>query len=69
MKRDATQAAHLDRLWLSAANDNTDALAFYQRSGFDLVELRHDAVRAARDPKPSIPLRANGIPIRHELTP
>jgi N-acetylglutamate synthase-like GNAT family acetyltransferase len=64
-----TRAAEqgLDRLWLITTNDNTDALAFYQRFGFDLVELCHDAVLAARALKPSIPLRANGIPIRHEL--
>jgi GNAT superfamily N-acetyltransferase len=57
----------LDRLWLITTNDNTEALAFYQRFGFDLVELRHNAVDAARELTPSIPLQANGIPIRHEL--
>jgi N-acetylglutamate synthase-like GNAT family acetyltransferase len=65
--RDIAVARHLDRVWLVTTNENTGSLAFYQRFGFDLVELRHNVMAAARELKPSIPLRANGIPIRHEL--
>ena len=55
------------RLWLVTTNDNTGALRFYQRRGFDLAALHRDAVTAARRLKPSIPLDAAGISIRHEL--
>ena len=65
--RDLAAARGLDRVWLVTSNENTGALAFYQRFGFDLVELRRNAVHAARELKPSIPLEADGIPIRHEL--
>jgi GNAT superfamily N-acetyltransferase len=56
------------RIWLVTTNDNTRALRFYQRQGWDLVALHRDAVTAGRRLKPSIPeLGLDGIPIRHEL--
>lgn len=56
------------RLWLITTNDNTIALRFYQRRGFDLVALHRDAVTQARaELKPEIPLEVDGIPLRHEL--
>jgi ribosomal protein S18 acetylase RimI-like enzyme len=55
------------RLWLVTTNDNTGALRFYQRRGFDLAAVHRDAVTEARRRKPSIPREADGIPIRHEL--
>ena len=56
------------RLWLITTNNNTIALRFYQRRGFDLVALHRDAVTRARaELKPSIPLEIDGIPVRHEL--
>ncbi|MEV1174222.1 GNAT family N-acetyltransferase [Nonomuraea sp. NPDC049784] len=55
------------RLWLITTNDNTHALRFYQRYGFDLVALHRHGVDRARKLKPSIPAEADGIPIRHEL--
>ncbi|MBE1591006.1 GNAT family N-acetyltransferase [Nonomuraea angiospora] len=55
------------RLWLITTNDNTRALRFYQRYGFDLVALHRNGVDRARDLKPGIPAEADGIPIRHEL--
>ncbi len=55
------------RLWL-ITNDNTIALRFYQRLGFDLVALHRDGVTRARaELKPEIPLEVDGIPLRHEL--
>lgn len=49
-------------------NDNLRALAFYQRNGFRLRELRPRAVDRTRLRKPSIPKIAdNGIPISDEL--
>jgi ribosomal protein S18 acetylase RimI-like enzyme len=55
------------RLWLVTTNNNTDALRFYQRLGFDLVALHRDAATAARVLKPGIPEEVDGIPLRHEL--
>ena len=54
---------------VTTTNDNVTALAFYQRLGFRLVELRAGAVDGARASlKPSIPdVAANGIPFRDEL--
>ncbi|MEV0378860.1 GNAT family N-acetyltransferase [Nonomuraea sp. NPDC050643] len=55
------------RLSLLTTNDNTHALRFYQRYGFDLVALHRNAVDRARALKPGIPAESDGIPIRHEL--
>jgi ribosomal protein S18 acetylase RimI-like enzyme len=56
------------RVWLITTNDNTQALRFYQKRGFELVALRRGAIHAARALKPSIPLVGNdGIPLRDEL--
>jgi len=56
------------RLWLITTNDNTPALRFYQRRGFDLVALHRNAVTDARKLKPEIPNAwFDGIAIRHEL--
>ncbi|QHA36355.1 GNAT family N-acetyltransferase [Rossellomorea marisflavi] len=49
-------------------NDNLNALGFYQRRGFQLIDLKCNAVETARIHKPSIPYIAeNGIPIRDEI--
>ncbi|HJU97281.1 MAG TPA: GNAT family N-acetyltransferase [Jiangellaceae bacterium] len=64
----AARAAGARRLWLITTNDNTRALRFYQRCGFDLAALHRDAVTRSRATvKPSIPLEVDGIPLRHEL--
>jgi GNAT superfamily N-acetyltransferase len=56
------------RLWLVTTNDNTHALRFYQRRGWQLVAVHRDAIEDARRLKPEIPARGNDdIPIRHEL--
>ncbi|UII57823.1 GNAT family N-acetyltransferase [Cytobacillus spongiae] len=53
---------------LITTNDNLHALAFYQKRGYQLVEVLSNAVEQARLLKPEIPLYAdNGIPIRDEL--
>jgi uncharacterized damage-inducible protein DinB/N-acetylglutamate synthase-like GNAT family acetyltransferase len=53
----------------TTTNDNLDALAFYQRRGFVLEELRGGAVEGSRSAiKPGIPRHAaNGLPIRDEI--
>ena len=56
------------RIWLITTNDNLFALRFYQVNGFELVRINRRAVEAAREIKPSIPLRGDsGIPIRDEI--
>lgn len=56
------------RLWLVTTNDNTPALRFYQRHGFDLVALHRDALARSRELKPDIPAAGrDDIPIAHEL--
>ncbi len=61
-------AAKWRRLWLVTTNDNTHALRFYQRRGWQLVAVHRNAVDGAREIKPEIPERGNDdIPIRHEL--
>ena len=56
------------RLWLVTTNDNTHALRFYQRRGWDLVAVHRGAVDDARSAKPEIPETGNDdIAIRHEL--
>ncbi len=56
------------RVMLITTNDNLSALQFYQKRGFDMSRLYHNAVAKSRKIKPQIPLTgANGIPIRHEI--
>ena len=66
---DATRARGCDRLWLVTTNDNVDALRFYQRRGFRLLELHVGAVDASRAKlKPSISeIGEHGIPLHDEL--
>jgi N-acetylglutamate synthase-like GNAT family acetyltransferase len=66
---DVLRKAGCTRVWLITTNDNVDALRFYQRRGFHLVEIHPGAVDASRQNlKSSIPRRGNyGIPLRDEL--
>ena len=65
---DVGLAASWRRLWLVTTNDNTHALRFYQRRGWQLVAVHRNAVDDAREIKPEIPARGNDdIPIRDEL--
>ena len=68
MVRHNAQAAGCKRLWLVTTNDNTPALSFYQKRGFQLVAIHRDALTAARKLKPTIPLYGiESIPIRDEI--
>lgn len=61
------RAAGARRLVAHTTNDNVAALAFYQRRGFRLVEVRLGAVDSARAAKPAIPLVGQGgVAIRDE---
>lgn len=65
---DIALAAGWRRLWLVTTNDNTHALRFFQRRGWQLVALHRNAIDDARRLKPEISERGNDdIPIRHEL--
>lgn len=65
---DLAEAAGAQRVWLVTTNNNTGALRFYQRAGYDLIGLYRDAVTNARATlKPEIPTRIDGIQVRHEL--
>lgn len=57
------------RMWLVTTNDNLDALRFYQRRGFRVVDVRPGAADLARAQlKPAIPeFGEHGIPLRDEL--
>ena len=56
------------RITLITTNDNLSALRFYQKRGFDLVRLYHNAIDQSRLMKPEIPLVGmDGIPLKHEL--
>jgi ribosomal protein S18 acetylase RimI-like enzyme len=56
------------RVWLITTNDNTRAIGFYQKRGFEWVGFYKDAMVEARKLKPEIPeLGINNIPIKHEI--
>ncbi len=66
--RAAAEAAGCRRLRLTTTNDNRRAIAFYERRGFRVVEVRRDAVAEARRRKPEIPVLApDGTPIEDEI--
>ena len=58
----------LQKIVLITTNDNINAMKFYQKRGFDMVHLFHDALAVSRKLKPEIPLIGeNSIPLRHEI--
>lgn len=65
----AARGAGSSRVWLTTTNDNLDALRFYQRHGFRLIQLRVGAVdEARRTLKPVLPeVGSYGLPMRDEL--
>jgi DNA-3-methyladenine glycosylase I len=66
--KDVAASAGCKRLWMITTNDNTNALHFYQKRGFQLVAVYPDAIAKSRLLKPEIPLIGNdGIPIRDEI--
>jgi DNA-3-methyladenine glycosylase I len=69
--REAVEAARRQgcrRVFLITTNDNLNALAFYQKRGFELAALYRGAVDESRKLKPSIPqVGAHGIPLRDEI--
>lgn len=59
---------NLQKITLITTNDNINAIRFYQKRGFDMVHLFHNAMDVSRKIKPEIPLIGeNQIPLRHEI--
>ncbi|MDD5936453.1 MAG: GNAT family N-acetyltransferase [Clostridiales bacterium] len=56
------------KIVLITTNDNINAIRFYQKRGFDMIRLYHNALDLSRKLKPEIPLIGeNDIPLRHEI--
>jgi ribosomal protein S18 acetylase RimI-like enzyme len=65
---DAARAAGCQKVKLITTNDNIRALRFYQKRGFDMARIHHNAMDVSRKLKPAIPLIGlEGIPIKHEI--
>ena len=57
-----------NRIVVITTNDNINAIRFYQKRGFDMVHLYHNALDISRKLKPEIPLTGeNSIPLQHEI--
>lgn len=56
------------KIKLITTNDNIHAMRFYQKLGFDMSKLYHNALDISRKLKPSIPLLGEyDIPLKHEI--
>ena len=56
------------KIVLITTNDNINAIKFYQKRGFDMARLYHNALDISRKIKPEIPLIGDhSIPLRHEI--
>ncbi len=56
------------RVWLITTNDNTAAIRFYQKRGFEWVGFHRNAIDKSRKLKPEIPeFGDDNIPIKHEI--
>ena len=56
------------RVWLITTNDNTNALRFYQKRGFEWLGFYRNSMEVSRKLKPEIPeFGEDGIPIKHEI--
>jgi GNAT superfamily N-acetyltransferase len=57
-----------NRIIVVTTNDNINAIRFYQKRGFDMARLYHNALDVSRKLKPEIPLIGeNKIPLKHEI--
>jgi GNAT superfamily N-acetyltransferase len=62
------RARDCSRLFLITTNDNLNALGFYQKRGFEIVDIYRGALNESRKLKPGIPLIGmNNIPLRDEI--
>nr|WP_319265140.1 GNAT family N-acetyltransferase [uncultured Draconibacterium sp.] len=57
-----------NRVWLITTNDNTNALRFYQKRGFEWIGFYKNSMDESRKLKPEIHnLGEDGIPVKHEI--
>jgi len=48
--------------------NNINVIKFYQKCGFDMVQIHRNAITEARKIKPTIPtIGYEGIPVKHEI--
>jgi GNAT superfamily N-acetyltransferase len=56
------------RIWLITTNDNSHAIRFYQRRGFEWIGFYRDVMKDSRKLKPEISeFGYDNIPIKHEI--
>lgn len=56
------------RVWLITTNDNSNAIRYYQKRGFEWVGFYKNAMEGARKLKPEIhKVGDHGIPVKHEI--
>lgn len=65
---EAARSQRCRKIVAITTNDNIHAIRFYQKRGFDMARLYHNALNKSRELKPSIPLiGSEGIPLMHEI--
>jgi ribosomal protein S18 acetylase RimI-like enzyme len=66
--KEIAKVKNCERIWLITSNDNIDAIKFYQKKGFCIVNIYINAMEESRKIKPEIPYIGNyEIPIRDEI--
>ena len=66
--RTDTEKRHCKRIWLVTTNDNVPARCFYEKCGFTVAAIHHNAMEVSRKLKPEIPLLGvDDVPIRDEI--
>jgi RimJ/RimL family protein N-acetyltransferase len=65
---DEAKANGCHSVWLITTNDNSKAMRFYQKGGFEMVGFYKNGMHESRKLKPEIPeVGFDDIPIKHEI--
>jgi N-acetylglutamate synthase-like GNAT family acetyltransferase len=65
---DRAKVKNCKRVWLITTNDNSNAIRFYQKRGFEWAGFYKDSMEESRKIKPEIPELGNdNIPMKHEI--
>lgn len=65
---DKAKEENCRRVWLVTTNDNTHAIRFYQKMGFNIAGIHLNAMQEVRAIKPQVPLYGiDDIPLLHEI--
>lgn len=65
---DKAKEENCRRVWLVTTNDNTHAIRFYQKMGFNIAGIHLNAMQKVRAIKPQVPLYGiDDIPLLHEI--